>query len=180
MKSHSPFAPFARTVLASLFPAILLAGCYAFVHDEAPPEFDDPAKAGQNANLPGGEGGPGAGIYNAKCAVCHQMTGKGIPGVYPSLAGSAMATGSPEFPIRIVLHGFQGPLTRGSASFNGVMPPWQNDLNDQQIADVLTFVRSSWGNKAPAVEASMVKKERDATKDRMTGYTETELKASAR
>jgi mono/diheme cytochrome c family protein len=103
------------------------------------------------------------------------MGGTGIPGVYPSLAGSALATGDERLAIRIVLHGFQGPIERNGTKYNGVMQPWRNDLSDQQIADVLTYVRSSWGNTAAAVTPEAVKAEREATKTRTRAYTEAEL-----
>ncbi|MBI5648652.1 MAG: cytochrome c [Ignavibacteriae bacterium] len=166
------------TVLVSALPALILVGCYAFTGDGEPPEWTpDPKDVAQQSAQPGagGSGGPGAAIFNQKCAVCHQMTGKGIPAVYPSLAGSELATGDPTLPIQIVLHGFQGPISRGGQSYNGVMQPWQNELSDQQIADVLTYVRSSWGNSAPAVDAAAVKTVRDATKGKVGAYTEPEL-----
>jgi mono/diheme cytochrome c family protein len=169
----------AGRLFALCVPSFLLIGCYAFVHDEDPPEWTpDPKDVAAQQTNPSASGsdGPGASVFNAKCAVCHQMTGKGIPGVYPPLAGSEMATGNPERPVRIVLHGFNGPIVRNGASFNGVMQPWQNDLSDQQIADVLSYVRSSWGNSAPAVDAAAVKKIRDLTKNKAGAFNEAELK----
>jgi mono/diheme cytochrome c family protein len=168
-----------RAVLFSLTAAVLFAGCNAFVHDDTPPEWTDPAGAKQDVGaIAAGSGGPGASVFNGKCAVCHQMTGKGIPNVYPPLAGSALATGDAVLPIRIVLHGFNGPIERGDGKYNGVMQPWQNDLTDQEIADVLTFIRSSWGNTAAAVTAEQVKEQRAATKGKVGAYTEAELKSS--
>jgi len=165
-----------RTVILLLLPAVLLGGCYAFVRDETPPEWSDPAGDAEAVGaIAAGTGGPGAAVFNAKCAVCHQMGGTGIPGVYPSLAGSALATGDERLAIRIVLHGFQGPIERNGSKYNGVMQPWRNDLSDQQIADVLTYVRSSWGNTAAAVTPEAVKAEREATKTRTRAYTEAEL-----
>ncbi len=155
---------------------IWIAGCYVFVSDETPPEWYDAKKASQEtaATTAGGAGGS---VYQSKCAVCHQATGKGIPGVYPSLVGSEIATGDPSKPIMIVLHGFQGVIERGGQQYNGVMQAWKNDLTDQQIADVLTFVRSSWGNAADAIDAATVKKIREASTKRLTALTEADLKA---
>ena len=159
------------------FSLTLLGGCYAFVNDDAPPEWEpDPADVAQQLDAAAaGSGGPGATVFNARCAVCHQMSGEGIPGVYPSLKGSAFATGEPSVPIRIVLHGFQGPIERKGKKYNGVMQPWQSDLSDQQIADVLTFVRSSWGNSAAAVTPDDVAKLREATKGKIGAYSEAQL-----
>lgn len=168
-----------RSLFLGLTAAVLLSGCYAFVEDETPPEWKDPAGTQQDiAAIAAGSGGPGAAVYNAKCAVCHQMTGKGIPNVYPPLAGSQLVADDPALSIRIVLHGFNGPIERNGAKYNGVMQPWKNDLNDQEIADVLTFVRSSWGNTAAAVTAEQVKEQRDITKGKVGAYTEEELKSS--
>jgi len=167
-----------RSALLPVLSALLLAGCYAFVDDEAPPEWDDPAGAQQDVGAIAAAGGPGAGVFNAKCAVCHQMDGTGIPGVYPSLVGSELATGNPDLPIKIVLHGFQGPIERNGTQYNGVMQPWKNDLSDQEIADVLTFIRTSWGNSASEVDAETVANVREATKSKAGAYTEEELKSS--
>ena len=168
-----------RFILPALLPAVIFVGCYAFVHDNTSPEFTpDPRDAKENVAGSGGNaGGPGAVVFSARCAVCHQMNGKGIPGVYPNLAGSKFATGTPEIPIRIVLHGFNGAIVRNGITYNGVMQPWQNDLSDQQIADVLTFVRSSWGNSAPAVDPALVKKIRESTKSKVGAMTEADMKS---
>lgn len=164
-----------RASLLSLLSILLLAGCYAFVDDKTPPEWDGAADAQQNAADVAAAGGPGAAVFNAKCAVCHQTNGKGIPGVYPPLSGSAIATGDPHRPIKIVLHGFHGPIERDGKKYNGVMQPWKDVLSNQEIADVLTFVRSSWGNSAPEVSPETVKEVREATKSKSGAFTEDEL-----
>ena len=165
-----------RTFILSLITAVLLSACNAFVQDETPPVWEDPQGAAQDvAAIAAGTSGPGAAVFNAKCAVCHQMSGKGIPNVYPSLVGSSFATGDPAIPIRIVLHGFSGPIERDGQKFNGIMQPWKNDLSDQEIADVLTFIRSSWGNTAAAVTAAQVTEQRELTKTKAGAYTEAEL-----
>lgn len=168
-----------RLYAVLLLPALVMAGCYGFTNDSEPPEWTpDPRDAVQDAGSGlATKGGPGAVVFNQKCAVCHQMTGKGIPGVYPTLEGSAFATGDPKISVRIVLHGFQGPIVRNGQSINGVMQPWQNELDDQQVADVLTYIRSSWGNTAPAVDAATVKQIREETKNKAGAFTEAELKS---
>ena len=77
-------------------------------------------------------------------------------------------------PIRIVLHGFQGAIERNGKTYNGVMAAW-SQLSDQEIADVLTHVRSSWGNSAGAVTVDEVKAVRDQTAGKVGAYTEAEL-----
>lgn len=120
--------------------------------------------------------GRGEAVYRQICASCHQPTGKGLPGVYPPLAGSELLQGDPTIPIRIVLHGFQGRIERQGKVYNGVMTPWGNVLSDEDIAAVLTFTRSSWGNSAPAVTAEQVREVRQKTQGRTQPYTEAELK----
>lgn len=94
-------------------------------------------------------------FYTQVCATCHQATGTGVPGVYPSLVGSEWVNGSPDRIIRIVLHGLQGPITVEGKSYNGVMPAFAAgsayNWNDQRISDVLTYVRSEWGNTGAAI-----------------------------
>jgi mono/diheme cytochrome c family protein len=157
---------------------MLLGGCYAFVDDETPPAWEDESGAAQDVGAIAAASGPGAGVYNAKCAVCHQMTGDGIPGVYPTLSGSELVNGDPRLPIRIVLHGFQGPIERGGTKYNGVMQPWKNDLSDQEIADVINYIRTNFGNSASEVTAETVTAEREATRSKTGAWTEEELKSS--
>lgn len=78
----------------------------------------------------------------------------GLPGTFPPLAGSSWVTGKPEVPIAIVLRGLQGPLKVGEQTFSNSMPP--QSLTDGEIADVLSYVRSSWGNAAGPVTADQV------------------------
>jgi cytochrome c oxidase cbb3-type subunit 2 len=99
--------------------------------------------------------GPGGG----GCVTCHQPTGMGIPVAFPPLAGSDWVKGDKERLIKISLYGLMGEIEVNGVKFNGAMPPPgipPGALNDQQIADVLTFVRNSWGNSASAVSPSEV------------------------
>lgn len=160
---------------------LFIAGCNIkgfFVHLEDDPVFVDPnAKVVDKGPGPEGNKGPGAADFAKICATCHQGNGKGLPGTYPPLAGSAFATGESTVPIRIVLHGFKGKISRGGKDYNGLMAPWKDVLSDQQIADVLTYVRSSWGNNAPAVTVDEVKAVREKTASRMKGWEESELQS---
>lgn len=160
---------------------LFIAGCNIkgfFVHLEDDPVFVDPnAKAAAGDKPAVAAGGPGAADFAKICATCHQGNGKGLPGTYPPLAGSAFATGESTVPIRIVLHGFKGKISRGGKDYNGLMAPWKDVLSDQQIADVLTYVRSSWGNNAPAVTVDEVKAVREKTASRMKGWEESELQS---
>jgi mono/diheme cytochrome c family protein len=111
------------------------------------------------------------------CQTCHQENGEGLPNLYPPLAGSEWLTGEPEVPIAIVLHGMQGEVTVKGQKFNNVMAPWAS-LSDAQIAAILTYERSSWGNTAAAVTAEQVAAVRAATASRTTPWTPDEVKAA--
>jgi mono/diheme cytochrome c family protein len=111
----------------------------------------------------------GAQIYASKCAACHQSTGLGIPGVFPPLAASEWVLGSEKVLVQIPLHGFTGALNVKGATYNGAMPSFAT-LADEEIAAVLTHVRSQWGNGAPPVLAATVKAGREASKARATPW----------
>jgi mono/diheme cytochrome c family protein len=116
----------------------------------------------------------GRALYATLCASCHQPDGAGLDGLAPPLADSGRAAGAPARAVRIVLHGMQGPLRVGERSFDLVMPG-QPQLDDAQIADVLTFVRRSFGNHAEAVAPADVRTIRAATGDRSVPWTVDEL-----
>ena len=98
----------------------------------------------------------GAKIFNQQCATCHQPDGKGTPGVYPPLAESPYVVGDPGRSISIVLAGISGPIEVLGKSYNNNMPELGSSLKDKQIADVLTYVRQSFGNQAEAVSPEKV------------------------
>lgn len=118
-------------------------------------------------------------VYMQVCFACHQPTGLGLPGMFPPLAGSDWASAKkPDRMIRMVLNGFTGPITINGKPFATpapLMPPQGTALNDNQIADVLTFVRNSFGNKASPVTPDEVKAIREAEKARTAMWTEAEL-----
>ena len=102
----------------------------------------------------------GAKLYDTHCASCHQADGKGVPPGYPPLAGNrALLTDSPVNAIRIVLNGGFAPGTAGNPRPYG-MPPYGPVLNDGEVAAVVSHLRASWGNNAPAVTALEVNKYR--------------------
>jgi len=116
----------------------------------------------------------GAEVYNT-CAACHQPNGQGMPGSWPPLAGSEWVINNPEVPIRIVLHGLHGEISVKGQSYNNVMQAWGETFSDEQIAAVVTYARSSWGNSASAVTAEQVKKVREETKAHTEMWTAKEL-----
>lgn len=99
-------------------------------------------------------------VYNQTCFACHQANGQGLPGVFPPLAKSDYLMADRDRAIGIVLHGKQGPITVNGQTYNQIMTP--QNLTDEQIANVLTFVMNSWGNSADAVTPAQVQQVRDA------------------
>jgi nitrite reductase (NO-forming) len=102
-------------------------------------------------------------LFEGTCSACHQSTGLGIEGVFPPLANSDFLMADKTRSIGIVLHGLHGPVTVNGKPYNSVMPP-MSQLTDDGIANILTFVRNSFGNAGDAVSADEVKKVRDTTK----------------
>ncbi|MGA8264374.1 MAG: copper-containing nitrite reductase [Ignavibacteriaceae bacterium] len=98
-------------------------------------------------------------VFSRTCIACHQINGEGIPGVFPPLAESDFLNADKERAIGIVLHGKTGPVTIKGKSFNGVMPP--QNLSDQEIAAVLTYVYNSFGNSKKFVKSGEVTKIRN-------------------
>jgi mono/diheme cytochrome c family protein len=97
-------------------------------------------------------------IYTLHCQSCHMENGQGQPDIFPPLAKTTYIKDVKKN-IKIILEGQSGEITVNGKKYNSMMPA-QPYLTDQEIADVLTYVRSSWGNKYPAVKAAQVKAER--------------------
>lgn len=118
-------------------------------------------------------------VYNSRCMSCHQMDGKGIPGVFPPLNESEFVQGSPERLVRIILQGMMGEVTIKGVTYSGMMPPWGTFLSDEEIAAVVTYVRANFDNEASEVNAEEVAEIRAATTDRKQPWTAEELEPFA-
>ena len=94
-------------------------------------------------------------VYNAHCATCHQPTGQGLPGAFPTLHKTEWVTGDKGRLIRLTLNGVSGPMEVNGDIYNSVMTA-HSFLNDDQLAAVLTYVRSNFGNDASAVTVEEV------------------------
>lgn len=114
-------------------------------------------------------------IFSTRCSSCHQAQGQGVTGTFPPLAGSEIVTGDKGRVIRVILNGLMGEVEVKGVTYSGVMPPWGTSLKDDEIAALLTYVRSNFGNKASAISADEVAKVRAATKDRKQPWTADEL-----
>lgn len=113
-------------------------------------------------------------VYGELCAACHQPHGSGLDGLAPPLVDSEWVLGRPEPLALIVMHGVMGPLKVGSRTWNLAMPPPQQ-LNDEELADVLTFIRREWEHDATPVSHELVKELRAKYKGRTTMWTAEEL-----
>jgi nitrite reductase (NO-forming) len=94
-------------------------------------------------------------LFRGTCSVCHQATGQGLPSVFPPLAKSDYLMANKQRAIEIVLKGLTGPVTVNGKPFNSVMPP-MSQLRDDEIANILTYVRNTWGNQGDQVTAAEV------------------------
>jgi mono/diheme cytochrome c family protein len=117
-------------------------------------------------------------IFNANCAVCHQANGLGSQSQgYPPLAGSEYANGGSRRNAMIVMKGLQGPITvKGQKFGSAVMQPWET-LGDQKVADVLTYVRSEWGNTGGPVTREQIVALRKELASHPGSYTEPDIQA---
>jgi len=94
----------------------------------------------------------GKSLFNDNCSACHQVTGKGVKGAFPALAGSPFVQGNPQILTTTVLNGRAG------------MPAFKDDLSDADLSAILTYVRASWGNKGAPLKPADVAKARIAAK----------------
>ena len=92
------------------------------------------------------------------CTVCHMPEGQGMTGAFPPLAKSDYLMDDLDRSIKIVIEGLNGEIEVNGTKYNGAMQP--SGLDDKDIADVLNYVRNSWGNKGDIVTESMVAKVR--------------------
>jgi mono/diheme cytochrome c family protein len=122
------------------------------------------AKAAANpsgSNSPAASIAAGKKVYMQYCLTCHQADGGGVPRMNPPLIKTEYVLGDKARMINIVLKGFSEDVEINGQYYTNTMPP-MNMLTDQEIADVLTYVRNSFGNKASSVKLAEVKRLRPA------------------
>ena len=93
-------------------------------------------------------------VYEANCQACHQTNGQGIPAAFPPLAKSDYLNANPLLGVDAIIQGLSGPIVVNKTTYNGVMPSMR--LNDQDIANVITFVLNNWDNKGGQISAEEV------------------------
>ena len=99
-------------------------------------------------------------VYENTCLACHQVNGGGVPGMNPPLKKTKWVLGDKKTLVGIVLNGLDKEIEVNDETYSNTMPSFAM-LSDKEIADVLTFVRNSFGNKASQVTEADVKKLRD-------------------
>jgi cytochrome c oxidase cbb3-type subunit 2 len=129
------------------------------------------AAAGENpsanpgAKEPGGyDAAKGAALYTASCSACHQASGEGLPGAFPSLKDDAVVNKDDATKhIDVVLNGLHDARVSGVV-YGSAMPPFAATLSDTEIADLIDYERSSWGNHGKPIIAAQVGTERAKAK----------------
>ena len=129
----------------------------ASMHGAAPPSAPASAPAPSAA---GYDAAKGQALFTATCAACHQATGEGLPGAFPPLKGNAAVNDpDPTLHIHVVLHGLQGANV-GGVVYASPMPPFGTTLSDADVANIINYERSSWGNHGARVTVEQVAAER--------------------
>lgn len=142
-------------VILSLIIGLSVVNIYAQAHKPV-------AKSGASTS-PAASMAAGKKIYTLNCLTCHQADGGGVPNMNPPLIKTSYVLGDKNKIIQIVLKGFNESVEINGDTYTNVMPP-QASLTDQEVADVLTYVRNNFGNKATAIKAADVKKVRASLK----------------
>lgn len=101
----------------------------------------------------------GQALYHLYCGICHQKNGQGASGRFPPLADTDYVTGDPNRLIGIILNGMEGGIEVNGEAYSGVMPQ-HSFLSNEEVAEILTYVRSNFGNTADAISAAQVEKVR--------------------
>lgn len=121
--------------------------------------------------------GSGAARYDMLCASCHGAEGLAVEGEAPPLAGSSWVSGSETRLIKIVLHGVRGPIQVGNLIHDREMLSFGPTLSDEEIASLLSYVRSRWGGSKSPTTPETVRRVRAADADRTRYWTVEELLA---
>lgn len=179
-------APIPLWLIGICFAIIFWAGLYLALNSGGfKPDVYNPTLVSWSG---GGAGGAAAApdpkvigkrLYSQNCVVCHQGNGLGVAGQFPPLAGSEWVIGGDwvgdNHLVKVLLAGMQGAIQVKGNTYNNAMPPW-SQLKDDQIASILTYIRSEWGNNAPPITPDFVKSVREKTGPR-DPWTQKELKA---
>jgi cbb3-type cytochrome c oxidase subunit III len=144
-----------QRIIGSVLTAVLLAGALAACSSSSSNSTSSSAGTSTSSPAKSTATASGAAVFNTNCASCHQADGKG-GATAPALAGNALVTGTASKVIHIVKDGLTGSVSVNGKTYNGMMPAWKGVISNDDIAAVITYIRSSWGNKASAVTSAQV------------------------
>lgn len=108
-------------------------------------------------------------LFEGTCSVCHQSNGRGLEGIFPPLAKSDWLNADPKRAVDAVLHGLSGKITVNGTPYDSVMPP-MNQLDDDDVANILTYVLNSWDNAGGTISAEDVAASRKSGKPAAQGH----------
>jgi mono/diheme cytochrome c family protein len=128
--------------------AVVASSTIVFLSFQEKPKFDLKASVTR-----------GQEVYSAQCMSCHMEKGEGIENVYPPLAKSDYLKADKNRTVTQVLHGVSGEIKVNGITYNGEMTGFDH-LSDQEVSDVVNYIRNSWGNKGEAVTPEDVKGKR--------------------
>ncbi len=156
-----------RRIINPLIFSILLLGLMISCQNNTEKKKVEPVSAEQLAkeiteNLPvqtDKKEHPGKAVYAKYCLTCHQADGSGVPGMHPPLGPGSWTGRDPKELIAIMMKGLSGKIEVNGEVYKSFMPS-HAQLTDEEIADVLTYIRVSFGNSFDPVDAALVKKVR--------------------
>ncbi len=133
--------------------------------------------SGENPQIPDDAVRDGATLFDRQCASCHGQNGQGISGTFPPLTDSEWVIGDVSVLARIVIHGLEGPIEVEGRRYDGVMPAFGSRLSDPELAELLTYVRTSINENEGTVEANEIADIRENHADRRRAWTANVLKS---
>jgi mono/diheme cytochrome c family protein len=144
-----------------LFPVFIITGCGSRTGDgnqgqdnkagiiaEQEPRASEPADEEYQDR--------GRKVYDRVCLVCHQSDGSGVPMMYPPIIESEYISGNTDSLILLILEGMSGPVVIKGEEYNSIMPPYKDILDDQEIADLINYLRTSFGNSGEMIKPGQV------------------------
>lgn len=152
-----------NTLIFSILIGILIISCQSNSEKKKVESVSTEQLAKEiSENLPGQTAEivhPGKAVYSKYCLTCHQADGSGVPGMHPPLGPGSWTGNDPKELIAIMMKGLSGKIEVDGEIYKGFMPS-HAQLTDEEIADVLTYIRISFGNNFDPVDAELVKKVR--------------------
>lgn len=162
-QSKTESLPLANVLIALLLGSLAVWAYFKITlgsHDFDPMVYDpaQPTIGGSVVPEPPSLVKIGEKVYTKHCVTCHQASGEGLPGSFPTLHGTSWVLGNEQRLVNILLSGLSGKLEINGQVFDGNMPSWGNVLKDKEIAGVLTYIRSKseWGNQTGEVSVETV------------------------